>query len=206
MLHDLKHLADRYEMDPDELRKAARTLLAKQFLFLSRKQDADAYRIVLNHFNYFHNLFDALGWTLERDEDFDFIGIVPTDTESFVRLKLVDTLLVLCLRLLYEEGMERFDVFEGSVYVDAESLLNRYTVQTKRALPGRTEFNEILKRLRRFGIVEMGEVDPSSGSPRLRILPSIRKVTDGNALDRLTAYLPEEENADSIDDSEADAA
>jgi hypothetical protein len=196
MLHDLKHLADRHELEPDDLRQAARILLERQFLFSQRKKDQDAYRLIRNHFDYFQNLFDALGWTLERDDDFAFLGIVPMETESFARLKLVETLLILCLRLLYEEGVEHFEVNEGSVYVEMENVLNRYEAQTRRVRPNRGNALELFRSFKRFGIIELGEPD-SGHLPQIRILPSIRKVTDRNVLARLQAYLPEE--ADSQD-------
>ncbi len=195
MLRDLKHLCDRYpETEESMFRGAARALLERQFLFLERGRDRESYRTVINHFDYYRNLFDALGWTLHQDDDFGFVALVPGETESFARLRLVDTLLVLCLRLLYEEGMDRFEVQEGSVFVDAETLLGRYEALLRRERPRITEFREILKRLVRHSVIETGEPG-EDGLPRIRILPSIRLVTGVQAQKRLATYLPEEEEA-----------
>jgi hypothetical protein len=102
--------------EPDNFRSAARLVLKRQFLLLERPGDRDAYRLIVNHFDYFVSLFDALGWTLHRDDTFGLVGLLPGDAEGFRHLRLVDSLMLLCLRLLYEEGLERFEAREGSVY------------------------------------------------------------------------------------------
>lgn len=74
MLRDLRHLCEHFgELEADDLRMAARTILQRQFLLLERNRDREAYRLITNHFNYFTNLFDALGWTLYRDDGFSII-------------------------------------------------------------------------------------------------------------------------------------
>jgi uncharacterized protein YPO0396 len=90
VLRDLRQLCERPgDLEPDDFRDAARRLLERQFLLLERGRDRDAYRIVANHFDYFANLFDAIGWTLHRDDVFGIIGLLPGDAESYARLRLV---------------------------------------------------------------------------------------------------------------------
>lgn len=210
MLRDTRHILERHgDVSEEALREAASALLARQFLFLYRPRDRDAYRVVANHFDYYRNLFDALGWSLHRDDDFGFVGLLPAETENFARLKLVETLFVLCLRLLYEEGMDRFEVREGCVYAEAEDLLGRYETLLKRKRPGLTEMRAILSRLARFGLLETEERGAEELLPRLRILPTIRVITDAKVMERLGAYLPEDaadEPAVEDEASEAEAA
>lgn len=192
MLRDTRHLLERHgDLDEDSLRQAASLLLGRQFLYLHRPRDRDTYRLVLNHYDYFRNLFDALGWSLHRDDDFGFLGLLPGETENFARLKLVDTLLVLALRLLYEEGMDRMEVQEGCVYAEAEELLGRYETLLRRKRPGLTEMRAILARLARFGLIETDEVHGGDLLPKLRILPGIRVVTDSRVMERLAGYMTE---------------
>ena len=205
MLRDLKQLCERQQdLDESSFRATARTLLERQFLFLERPRDREPYRVLLNHFEYYRNLFDALGWTLLRDDDFGFVGLAPLEAESYARLHLVDTLLVLCLRLLYEEGMDRFEVQEGCVFVEAETLHGLYETLLHRERPRLTEFREILRRLARHSLIETGESGEDE-LPRIRILPSIRVVTDAQVLDRLKAYLPEDDPGDTGEDQAEDA-
>jgi hypothetical protein len=179
------------DLDEESLQQASSLMLGRQFLYLHRPRDRDTYRLVVNHYDYFRNLFDALGWSLHRDDDFGFVGLLPTETENFARLKLVDTLLVLALRLLYEEGMDRLEVRDGCVYAETEELLGRYETLLKRKRPGLTEMRAILARLARFGLIETDDVQGSELLPRLRILPGIRVVTDSRVMERLAGYMAE---------------
>ncbi len=205
MLRDMRQLCERHgDVQPEDLRESARVLMERQFLLRERPRDREAYRRVANHQDYFTNLFDAIGWTLHRDDDFGMIGLLPTASESFARLKLVESLLILCLRLLYEEGMERFQVREGAVTVASEVLLGRYETLLGRPRPKLSEYREALVRLRRHSLVETGEAD-EDGLPMLRILPSVRLVAGHKVLERLAALAEVDDEPAIVDDEEIDA-
>ena len=206
MLRDLRQVCERPgDADADDVRAAARALLERQFLLLERPRDRDPYRLVANHFDYYANLLDALGWTLHRDDTFGLIGLLPTETEGFARLRLVDSLMLLCLRLLYEEGMERFEAQEGSVYTQSETLLGRYETLLGRKRPLLSEYREILVRLRRYSLIEPG-TEAEDGLPALRILPTIRLVTGERVQERLAAFLDEAGDSEAATDGDNEAA
>jgi hypothetical protein len=189
MLRDLRQVCERPgAAEPEDFRAAARTLLRRQFLLLERPRDRDHYRLVVNHFDYYTNLFDALGWTLHRDDAFGLVGLLPGDAEGYARLRLVDSLMLLCLRLLYEEGMERFEAREGCVYTQSETLLGRYESLLGRKLPPVSEYREVLARLARYSLIDIGD-DGEGGLPALRILPTVRLVTGDQVQTRLAAFV-----------------
>jgi hypothetical protein len=194
MLSDLRRVADGApDLEPEDLRRAAGALLAQQFLFVESAAQRADYRLVVDHFDYFRNLFDALGWTLHRDDDFGFVGVVPGQAEAHARLRLEETLLLLTARLVYEEGMDRFQAERGSVWVDAEDLLGRYEALLRRERPKRTEFLEMLARLARHGLLER-HAQEGQELPRLRILPTVRVVTGEDVLRRIEGYVAELES------------
>ena len=199
MLRDLRQVCERPgQAEPADFRAAAAALLRRQFLLLERTGDRDAYRLVVNHFDYFSNLFDALGWTLHRDDTFGLVGLLPGEAEGYRYLRLVDSLMLLCLRLLYEEGMERFEAREGCVFAQAETLL-------KRKRPLLSDFREILRRLRRYSLIEMQE-ETEDGLPVIRILPTIRLVTGDQVQGRIAAYVGALATRDETDEEDESAA
>jgi hypothetical protein len=203
MLRDLRLVCERDESgEPNDFRIAARALLTRQFLLLERAGDRAAYRLVANHFDYFTDLLDALGWTLHRDDELGIIGVLPLETEAHARLRLADTLVLLCLRLLYEEGVEAFQVRDGAVFADTETLLGRYEALLGRRRPPRPELLDILARLRRRSLIETGDKD-DSGLPMLRILPTIRLVTGTGVQGRIQAFI--DAAGETGDDAEDDA-
>jgi hypothetical protein len=211
VLRDLRQVCERPgSAEPDDFRLAAKAVLKRQFLLLERPRDRDPYRLIVNHFDYFANLFDALGWTLHRDDTFGLIGLLPGDAEGFKHLRLVDSLMLLCLRLIYEEGMERFEAREGSVYTQSQTLLGRYETLLGRKLPPLSDYRETLRRLRRYSLIEIGD-ETEDGLPLLRILPTVRLVTGDQVQARISAFVEGSgEPADGADgesmDSDADEA
>jgi hypothetical protein len=210
MLRDLQRVAERdTDLGAEPFKAAAARLLRDQFLLRERVGDREALRLVSNHYDYFESLFDALGWSLRRDDDFGVIGILPGEGQTRARLRLLDTLIVLCLRLLYEEGFDRFEVRDGCVFTESQTLIERYeSLFTGRSLPPKTELRDLLARLRRQRLIDIGEND-EQGLPRLRILPTIRWVTGPAVLERVGAFAgqPDDEGADQAgDESSGDEA
>jgi hypothetical protein len=189
VLRDLRQVCEHAGgAEPDDFRAAAAAVLKRQFLLLERPGDRDPYRLIVNHFDYFGNLFDALGWTLHRDDRVGLVGLLPGDAEGFRHLPLADSLLLLCLRLIFEEGMERFEAREGSVYTQSQTLLGRYETLLGRKLPTRSDYREILRRLHRYSLIEIGQ-ETEDGLPALRILPTVRLVAGDQVQARIDAFL-----------------
>lgn len=203
MLTDLRTLVQRHEsLEAEDLVRAARQLLDAQFLYAGGRGQRDAYTLVSSHFGYFSDLFAALGWTLYRDPDFDFLGLLPAEDESCLALKQDESALLLVARLLFEEGLEQFQAQHGTVWVDGETWLERYETLLRRERPKRTRFMEIVALFVRHGLAERGETDPASGLPRLGLRPAIRLVTPERSLVRLEQMLGLDEE-DATDPAES---
>lgn len=207
MLRDLRHMVERSGgTEADDFRGAASALLQRQFLMLERTRDRDDYRIIVNHYDYFANLFDAVGWTLHRDDNFSLIGLLPSGAETFARLKMVESLMLLCLRLLYEEGMEKFEVMDGCVFTQSEVLLSRYEILLGRKRPLITEFREVLRSLKRYSMIELGD-DAEDGLPMIRIMPTIRLITGSKVQERIQSFVfQKDEDNEAMDDENIDEA
>ncbi len=202
MLRDLRHVAERSGgVEPDDFRAVASALLQRQFLMLERTRDREAYRIITSHYDYYSNLFDALGWSLHRDDTFSLVGLLPSEAESFARLRMVEGLMLLCLRLLYEEGMESFEVSEGCVFTQSETLLSRYETLLLRKRPQLTEFRDLLRTLKRYSLIELGD-EAEDGLPMIRILPTVRLVTGTNIQERIQAFIVSKSDVEKADEQE----
>ena len=188
MLQDLKkQLNNQEQLAADDFKIASKQLLARQFLMRERQSDRQSWRLIANHYDYFENLFDALGWQLHRDDELGLIGILPGDQESHTRLRLVETLFLLVLRLLYEEGMDRFEIQDGCAFISSHTLLERYEALFKRELPNKTLFRKILNHFKQHGLLDM-EGNDDNGMPELKVFPTIRLVTGPEVQQRVSAH------------------
>ncbi len=189
MLGDLKKILARTEqVSAEEFVDAASKLLAHQFLFADKPSHRHHYFLVTQHLEYFRNLFDAIGWSLTYQQDESYVGIIPRGEERTLRLRLDESLFLLCLRQQYEAKLEGFEVEGGKAYVTSSDLLSLYENLTGKELPNETRFKEIISLFARHGIVERGkapETDPKN--PPLMINPVIRQVVVEDYIRQLEA-------------------
>lgn len=201
MLRDLKHLLDRNdELSEADFKSAANALLTRQFLYLA--DERPHYRLITDHFEYFHALFDALGWQLYLDQDFGYVGVLPGDEETYLRLDLTETLFLFIARLAFEEGVEARQTQDGKVHLSAADLLERYGVLTHRESPKKSDYIGLLKRFQRHGLLRLGDEDAVTGLPRIALLPALRQVAGDHCLERLEAHLNKTGQTNDIDTSE----
>lgn len=205
MLNELRRLLDKHaDLSEADLRSAANALLTQQFLYLENDRQLSQYRIITQHIDYFNDLFDALGWQLLVDNDFGYVGILPSDEESYLPLNLEQTLFLFIARLMFEEGVDTRKTQNGRVYVSSEDLLVRYESLTHRTRPKITDFRDILKLFQHHGLVVREEDDPVTKLPRLALLPALRQVAGDHSVERLESHLSKVQQDDTEAVADAD--
>jgi hypothetical protein len=188
MLYELNRLlAAEPDLELSEMRQTASVLLERQFLYADQSRDKKHYHRVITHIPYFTNLFDAINRRLVYDQDYGLVGILPLEGARVVQLSQEEALLLLCLRLLYEEGVEKFEARQGSVFIDSETLLNRYQTLARRERPGLVRLREILRTFCRFGLIEVE--DEQDRVITLQLRPALRLVTTEGYISQLEAML-----------------
>ena len=189
MLGDLQKIVSRNEQhDADDFIRAANLLLSSQFLYADRPVHRDSYFLIASNTDYFRNLFAAIGWSLVYQPDEAYLGILPQGEERVLRLKLDESLLMLCLRQQYEQKLESFEVDGGKAYTSTDELLRLFVNLTGKEIPSETRLKEILSLFTRHGLVERGkqdETDPKNIP--LKINPTIRQVVVEDYIGQLEA-------------------
>lgn len=187
MLSELKKIIETESVELVDMKQAASVLLERQFLYADQSRDKKHYQRVINHIPYFSNLFEALNRRIVYDHEFGYVGSMPEDGTKVVQLPNEDAILLLCLRLIYEEGIEKFEVKQGSVFTDSETLLNRYVALARRERPILGKLRETLKSFGRFGLIEV-EVENDRTIP-IQIRPTVRLVTTEAYIAQLEDFL-----------------
>lgn len=196
MLKDLERILDEQDSSSNngeelekELRHAAQLLWRVQFLYEGDWASKSAYDLIRRYTPYFENLFDALGYRVVGRPNDRLIGLLAVDAPARQSMKLDESLLLLVLRLYYEEALKRFEINEsGEVEVDSETLLSVYEDRTRRSRPGIGRMHEILTGFRQRGLVRYGEQE-SSRSFTLYLRPALPMVIGEEALTSLEEYL-----------------
>lgn len=197
MLGDLKRALERNEKSTEQdFVRAANQILTHQFVYADKPAQRELYFLVSHNIDYFRNLFGAIGWTLVYQPDEAYLGIIPQAEERVLRLKLDESLLLLCVRQIYEQKLENFEVESGLAYSSSDELLNLYTSLTGKEIPNETRLKEILALLSRHGLIDRGR--PEESDPKnvpLSIYPTIRQVVVEDYIRQLEA-LCDNENRD----------
>ena len=116
MLRDLTKLIDDEDSEggdgdqlQKELRQAAQQLWRAQFIYENDWGMKTSYEALRRHMGYFENLFDALGYRVVGRPVDGYVGLVATELPPRQSMKLDESLLLLVLRLHYEEAFTRFE-------------------------------------------------------------------------------------------------
>jgi hypothetical protein len=207
MLGDLQKIISRSDQyDAADFTRAANLLLTNQFLHADRSSQRDSYFLIASHVDYFTNLFEAIGWSFIYQPDEAYLGILPQGEERNIKLRLDESLLMLCLRQQYEEKLENFEVDSGKAYTSTDEILSLYENLTGKELPNETRMKEIISLFTRHGLIERGKVNETE--PKnipFSILPTIRQVVVEDYIGQLEA-LCDTDTRDALTESEeADA-
>lgn len=207
MLGDLQKIISRSDQyEAADFSRAANLLLTSQFLHADRSSHRDSYFLISSHIDYFTNLFEAIGWSFIYQPDEAYLGILPKDDERNLKLRLDESLLLLCMRQQYEEKLEKFEVESGKAYTNINELLSLYENLTNKEIPNETRMKEILSLFSRHGIIERGK--PNETEPKntpFSIQPTIRQVVVEDYIGQLEA-LCDTDTRDAMTDAEEAAA
>lgn len=193
MLRDLKALSvDNDDYTTDDFRAAAAALLYRQFIHADDHGYRQHYTIITRHVPYFESLFDAINRHFICNLDFGYVGTLPRDeaqSTTFLRLRKDESLVLLCLRVLYEEGVKDFRVSNGAVSADSGVVAARYEALTKQEKPPFVRMKDILRLFARYGILKENADESESRNMVVRIRPTVRLITTDAYLRQLEELL-----------------
>jgi hypothetical protein len=195
MLRDLSKLIDDEDSEggdgdqlQKELRQAAQQLWRAQFIYENDWGMKTSYEVLRRHMGYFENLFDALGYRVVGRPNDGYVGLVATDLPPRQSMKLDESLLLLVMRLHYEESFTRFEAKEfGEVEVESEQLLQIYEDRTHRERPNFGRVKEILSAFKQRGLVRIEDQDDKNFILFLR--PALPIVVSKDTLGSLEEFV-----------------
>lgn len=207
MLGDLQKALTRNEKTTEaDFVRAANVLLTHQFLYSDRPSQRDTYFLIAKNMEYFRNLFAALGWSLVYQPDEAYLGVLPQGEERVMRLKLDESLLMLCMRQMYEQKLENFEVESGKAYTSTNELLSTYESLTGKEIPNETRMKEMLSLFSRHGLIERGKPDETDlKNIPIGIYPTIRQVVVEDYIRQLEALCDIDTSEVLSDDIDPDA-
>ena len=197
MLRDLDKLIEEADSSGEDggkleadLRHAAQHLWRSQFLYQNDWGSKTDYELLQRYKTYFENLFSALGYRIVGGRPADhFVGLLAIDLPPRQKMKLEESLLLLVLRLHYEEAFRRYEMNDaGEIEVEGETILQVYEERTHRIRPPISVVHDILSSFRQRGLLRVAEnVDNRNFTLFLR--PALPIVVGEDMLASLEDYV-----------------
>jgi len=162
------------------------------------------YRFVDRHFEVFSGYLELGGWTLWRDSSYGVIHLVSSHEYNKVQFNKFTTLVLLSLRLIFEERREEISLRNEVVietYEVVEKMMNLHLIEKRPALK---ELSETLRTLAHYQLIARMEKGKwEAPDTKMMILPSILFIIPNEGISRLKDLLEDEESdMDEISDGE----
>lgn len=173
----------------EELVESANRLLYRQFISRGDPGGSTHFDRINHNLDYFKDLFASFGFQLVLNDAWGYVGYISTTVFNNTRVSTQETIVLLCLRLLYSEGAEKSYFVESTadILVDEEEIQTVFASLGSRKLkPG--ELRTILINFKRQGLITFDPSYPLQVSADVTIRPTIIAALDESFLARLEGW------------------
>ena len=178
----------------DELIRALQVLLKTQVIYADTPGIGRSYDIARHYTPFFTDYFACLGYAfaVSHRDQMVFLS-VPQDgirhDMPAERLRKDETLVLLALRLAYEEGLRDHRVSgDGTVECTSDDIAESIRTAARSDPPEETRLIEILRVFARKGAVRLGERDRAERVTPLTVLPGIAVLSPDAWMEQVKAW------------------
>ena len=167
-------------------------LMGQTFLYQDSDGDKDDYYFVHRHRPIFSTLLALAGFTLLHDDYHRIFQVVSDFSYCHQRFKLDESLMIVVLRKLYEEQVEQLSLASDPVVTIGEVREEYRTITGKERDLGVGQYEAILGRLRRLGLIEPLDgrsLDVRDSEARLRLRGSVKMILPVQTAEEMEAWL-----------------
>jgi hypothetical protein len=194
--------------DRGQIIRCVNQLLARTYL-LSESYDDSAgmmksnsdYRLVDRYFNWLHDYLELSGWNLVKDRALGVIYVESTYNYNRQPLNSMTTLILLTLKLLYDEEREKLTL-QNAVSITTSQVVDRLIhFNALKRKPSDKDLTEALRLLSRYNIVQRLSGEWAAADCQFLIMPSVSLLLSGDAIGRIYRSLEDENSADNSDNT-----
>ena len=196
------------ERDQEKVTRAINSLLAATFLvrdIYDEKSEHlrtnEEYSVTERYLDFIRDWFDVAGWDLHRDTSLGVISISNRLGYNRIRMEKTTTMLLLALRLAYEEEREKLSL-RKEVVVSIRSILDRLmTIGVIDKKLSDRALRDGVNLLAGFRIIERIDGPAHDLDTRLLIYPTILFAIDNQRITRLAQALQDSAGEEDEDET-----
>jgi len=179
----------------EKFRIVANKLLNNCFIIKKKEDTRNDYIFFIQNKDLFNEYFDLLGYRLEINEMQGVVALTSQQGTGRLRLKKIESILLLILRLLYIEKRKELSLNDEVVVLTDEihQKYNMLKLEAKANLD-KTTLRDTVRLFKRYNIVSNIDSDVTISDARIRIYPSVLFAVPNDNLSSLYEAINEKLN------------
>ena len=158
-------------------------LLANTYLARDKRDNKEAYYFVVSYKDLFEEYFKMMNMQLVVNRDLGTITVENTNSQTILKLKRDESVMLLIVRLLYHEKLKETSI-NTNIVVSLNDLHAKYDMLEIKRKINKTDLIAMLRLFRRYNLIEpMGDLNNSN--TQIIIFPTILEALKTEQIDAI---------------------
>lgn len=157
----------------ENFKRVCNKLLSICFICKKKEDTKSDYYFIESNLGALNEYLDLLGYEIEINKAIGVAQLINKFNTNKVNLKLIDSILLLILRILYHEKMEELSLAD-EIMIQVSDIQEKFiTLEFQDKLMDKTKLLEGLRTLKKYNIIQNLDGNMTLGDSRIIIYPSI---------------------------------
>ncbi|MCY6354990.1 DUF4194 domain-containing protein [Clostridium sp. ZS2-4] len=157
----------------ENFKKVCNKLLSVCFICKKKEDTKSDYYFVESNLEVLNEYLGLLDYEIEINKTIGVAQLINKNNSNKVNLKLIDSILLLILRILYHEKMEELSLTEDIMVQISEIQEKFIALEFQDKLMDKTKLLDGLRTLKKYNIIQNLDSNMTLGDSRIIIYPSI---------------------------------
>lgn len=194
--------------DKENFKRICNKLLSICFICKKKEDSKSDYYFLLKYKPLFKQYLEVLGYKLIVNEEYGVIQLVNQQNYNRINLKLFESIILLILRILYDEKKRELSL-DSDIIIDVGEIQDKFmALKIRDKLIDKTTLGNALRVFRRFQLLEPLDKDLTRADSRVLLYDSVLmavKVDDIKAAyEKIEIYRKGDGTDEDLDTDETD--
>ena len=157
----------------ENFKRVCNKLLSVCFICKKKEDTKSDYYFIESNLESLNEYLELLDYEIEINKSIGVEQLINMVNTNKVNLKLIDSILLLILRILYHEKMEELSLTEDIMIQVSEIQEKFIALEFQDKLMDKTKLLDSLRTLKRYNIIQNLDANMTLGDSRIIIYPSI---------------------------------
>ncbi|KGM92848.1 hypothetical protein Z968_13010 [Clostridium novyi A str. 4552] len=157
----------------ENFKKVCNKLLSVCFICKKKEDTKGDYYFIESNLEPLNEYLGLLDYEIELNKTIGVAQLINKNNSNKVNLKLIDSILLLILRILYHEKMEELSLTEDIMVQISEIQEKFIALEFQDKIIDKTKLLDSLRVLKRYNIIQNLDSNMTLGDSRIIIYPSI---------------------------------